>query len=126
MQSEIISNLKKRIMRRVHFFFMLRNLAPLAFDFALLAVVAFIVTLFVSVKQVLANLSVASSGGGISSFSFTAISETEIQTKLLLLVFGAIGFFAVRHLKQAVRAARVLRDGKKAIFPPQKADNEPR
>lgn len=115
MQSEIMNNLKKRIMRRVYFFFMLRNIAPLAFDCLLLVIVAFVVTLFVSVKQVLANLSVVSAQGGISAFSLTAISQTEIQTKLLFVVLGAIGFFAVRHLKRAVRAARVLRDGKNKI-----------
>lgn len=117
MNSEIMNNLKERIMRRVYFFFMLRNVAPLAFDCLLIAAAAFVVTLFVSVKQVMANLSVASAGGGIYDFSFTAISETELETKLLLIVLGVIGFFSVRHLKRAVRAARVLKEGSKDIAP---------
>lgn len=119
MQSEIMNNLKKKIMRRVYFFFMLRNIAPLAFDCLLLVVVAFVVTLFVSVKQVLANLSAVGALGGISAFSLSAISQTEIQTKFLLVALGVIGFFAVRHLRRAVSAARILKDGKKDISSPK-------
>lgn len=104
--------LKQRIMRRIYFLFMVRNLSPFAFDCLLLVIVAFVVTLFVSVSDVLANLSTAQSSGSVSSFSLSAFSSTELETKLLLVVLGAIGFFAVRHLKQAWRAVQTLKQGK--------------
>ncbi|MDO8594300.1 MAG: hypothetical protein Q7R93_02175 [bacterium] len=98
-------------MRRIYLVFMIRNLSPFAFDCLLIVVAAFIATLFVSVKQVFLNLSLAQSTGNLSNFSLSAVSGTELQTKLLLVVLGVIGFFAVRHLKQAVRAVRALRQG---------------
>ena len=101
--------LKQRIMRRIYFLFMVRNLSPLAFDCLLLVVVGFIATLFVSVSDVLENLSTAQSSGSISSFSLSAFSATELETKLLLVVLGAIGFFAVRHLRRALLAVRTLK-----------------
>lgn len=104
--------LKQRIMRRIYFLFMVRNLSPLAFDCLLLVVVGFIATLFVSVNDVLENLSTAQSSGSISSFSLSAFSATELETKLLLVILGAIGFFAVRHLKRAWGAVQVIH-GKK-------------
>ncbi len=106
------ASLKQRIMRRIYFLFMVRNLSPLAFDCLLLVVVGFVVTLFVSIGDVLQNLSTAQSSGSISNFSFSAFSATELETKILLVVLGAIGFFAVRHLKQAWRAVQVIRDKK--------------
>lgn len=99
-------------MRRIYFLFMVRNLSPLAFDCLLLVIVAFIVTLFVSVRDVLENLSIAQSVGSVSSFSLSAFSATELETKFLLIVLGAIGFFAVRHLKQAWRAVQTLKQSK--------------
>lgn len=102
--------LKQRIMRRIYFIFLLRNTAPLAFDCLVLVVVAFVATLFVSFRDVWANLSIASSGGSIAGFSFSAFTDTELTTKFLLLVLGVVGFLAVRDLKRAVRAIRTLRE----------------
>ena len=104
-----VKTLKQRIMRRIYFVFLLRNTAPLAFDCLILVVSAFVVTVFVSVKDVWANLSVARAGGGIAGFSLSAFTDTELQTKFLLLALGVVGFFAVRDLKRAVRAIRTLR-----------------
>ena len=101
--------LKQRIMRRVYFLFVLRNTAPLAFDCLVLVIAAFGATVFVSVQDVWANLSVARAGGGIAGFSLSAFTDTELQTKFLLLALGVVGFFAVRDLKRAVRAIRTLR-----------------
>jgi hypothetical protein len=103
--------LKQRIMRRIYFVFMARNLSPFAFDLLAIVIVAFLATIFVSVNNVLENLSTARSSGNISGFSLTALSETELQTKLLLVVLGAIGFFAVRHLRRAWWAVKTLRQG---------------
>ncbi|HBV00849.1 MAG TPA: hypothetical protein DEF00_00445 [Candidatus Taylorbacteria bacterium] len=102
---------KQRIMRRIYFVFMVRNLSPFAFDCLAIVIVAFIATLFVSVNDVLLNLSTAQNSGNLSNFSLSAFSATELQTKLLLVVLGAIGFFAVRHLKCALRAVRTLKHG---------------
>ena len=103
-----MDNLKKRIMRRIYFLYMVRNFSPLAFDCFLLVVVVFVVTLFVSVKDVLANLAMVQANS-LSNFSIAAFADTEIETKLLLVVLGVVGFLAVRDLKRAVRAVRVMR-----------------
>ena len=103
-------SLKQRIMRRIYFIFMVRNFSPFVFDCFLVIAAAFIVTLFVSVKDVLLNLTTAQNSGNLSNFSFSAFSGTELETKILLVVLGVIGFFLVRHLKQAVRAVRTLRE----------------
>ena len=89
---------------------MVRNFSPFVFDCFLVIAAAFIVTLFVSVKDVLLNLTTAQNSGNLSNFSFSAFSGTELETKILLVVLGVIGFFLVRHLKQAVRAVRTLRE----------------
>ena len=111
-QPDMKRTLRQRIMRRVYTLFLVRNFSPFAFDCAVIAGIAFIVTLFVSVKDVWDNFSTAQSSGSLSDFSFSAVSSTELETKLLLIVLGIIGFFAVRHLKQAVRAVRELRKGR--------------
>ncbi len=112
------STLKQRIMRKVYRAFMLRNLAPLAFDIALLVGAAFLVTVFVSVRDVLSNFGTAASGGSYVRFSIAAVSGTKLQTKLLLLFLGVIGFFAVRHLRRAVAAWRVMQGKTQAKKPP--------
>lgn len=109
--------LKQRIMRRIYFLFMVRETAPLAFDCLGIVIVAFIATLFVSVKDVWGNLSMAQSSGNLSNFSLSAFSATELETKLLLVVLGVVGFFAVRHLKRAVRAMKTLRQGAESPKP---------
>ena len=105
---EGIGELKKRIMRRIYVVFLMRNAAPFAFDCACIAILAFIATFFVSIRDVLANLSVANADGGLTRFSASALSETELSTKFLLVAFGVVGFLAMRHLKRAVRAARLV------------------
>ena len=104
--------LKQRIMRRIYFIFMVRNFSPFVFDCFLVIVAAFIATLFVSVNDVLLNLTTAQNSGNLSGFSLSAFSSTEFETKLLLVVLGVIGFFLVRHLKKAVRAVMTLKQGK--------------
>lgn len=106
-----VKTLKQRIMRRIYFLFMLHNLAPLAFDCLLVVVVAFIATLFVSFTDVFANVSMVRAAGGLSQYSLEAFTQTELQTKFLLLVLGVVGFLAARDLKRAVRAVRTLRGG---------------
>lgn len=88
---------------------MVRNLAPLAFDIALLVIFAFFITVIVSVRDVFLNFSTAASGSSALQFSVAAVSGTKIETKLLLVALGVIGFFALRHLKKAVKAVRTLR-----------------
>ena len=100
-------------MRRIYFLFLVRNCAPFAFDCVMFCLVVFAATFFVSVKDVFANLSVATAGGGLSVFSESAFTETELSTKFLLLALGLVGFLAARHLRQAVSAARLVRDGNK-------------
>ena len=95
-------------MRRIYFLFMVRETAPLAFDCLGIVIVAFIATLFLSVKHLFLNL---------SNFSLSAFSATELETKLLLVVLGVVGFFAVRHLKRAVRAMKTLRQGAESPKP---------
>ena len=102
------STLKQRIMRRIYRVFLLRNFAPLAFDSLIVVILAFIATFFVSFRDVWTNLGMARSGGGLSQFSMTAVSDTELETKFLLLVLGVVGFLAVRDLRRAVRAVRTL------------------
>ncbi|OHA20808.1 MAG: hypothetical protein A2849_03415 [Candidatus Taylorbacteria bacterium RIFCSPHIGHO2_01_FULL_51_15] len=104
-----VKSLKERIMRRVYVVFMVRNLSPFAFDCVVAVVLIFIATLFVSVGDVLANFSTASTGGGLSRFSVAALSDTELETKLLLFVLGVVGFLGVRDLKRATRAMKTLR-----------------
>ncbi len=104
-----VKTLKQRIMRRIYLVFMVRNTAPLAFDCLVLVIAALVATAFVSVRDVWANLSVASAGGGVAGFSLSAFTGTELETKLLLVALGIVGFFAVRDLKRAVRAIRTLR-----------------
>lgn len=108
-----VKTLKQRIMRRIYFIYMVRNFAPLAFDGAVIILAAFFVTVFVSVRDVLANFSVAASGSSAFQFSVAAVSGTKLPTKILLLVLGIVGFFSVRHLKRAARAIQKLREGKK-------------
>ena len=105
--------LKQRIMRRIYLLFMVRNLAPLAFDCLLIVVAAFIATLFVSVKDVFSNFSLVRASGGLSQYSIDAFAQTELETKFLLLILGVVGFLAVRDLKRAVRAVRTLRGKEK-------------
>lgn len=107
-----IKTLKQKIMRRIYFLFLLRHTAPLAFDCLILVAIALFATLFVSVKDVLANLSVASEKSGIAAFSLSAFSETELATKVLLAALGVIGFLAVRDIKRAWRAVLTLRGDK--------------
>ncbi|MEK7208202.1 MAG: hypothetical protein AAB699_01480 [Patescibacteria group bacterium] len=102
-------------MRRIYLIFMVRNLAPLAFDSLIVVLLAVIATFFVSFGDVWVNLGTAKSGGGLSQFSLTAVSDTELETKFLLLVLGVVGFLAVRDLKRAVRAVRTLKEGKSQI-----------
>ncbi len=106
-----IEQLKKKVMRRIYFLFMVRNTAPLAFDGVIVCVIGFVATFFISVKDVLANLSVATANGGFLNFSATAISHTGLPTKVLLLALGLVGFLAARHLRLAVRAARLVYAG---------------
>lgn len=101
--------LKKRIMRKIYRAFLLRSVAPFAFDCLAIIVLAFFATLFVSVRDVFLNLSTASGSGQLWRFSFSAVSETELTTKILLVVFGVAGFVAYKHLKRAVRAVRTVR-----------------
>ena len=61
-------------MRRVYLLFMLRNLAPLAFDCFGLAALAFVATFFVSIKHVIANLSFVEGAESFSRFSLLAFS----------------------------------------------------
>ncbi len=96
-------------MRRIYLLFMVRNLSPFAFDCVLIVGAVFMVSVFVSVRDVLSNFSTAASGSNALMFSLSAVSGTKLQTKILLVVLGVVGFFAVRHLKQAVRAVRTLR-----------------
>lgn len=105
--------LKQRIMRRIYFLYMVRNLAPLAFDCVVIVIAAFIATLFVSVKDVFANLSLVGNMGGMSRYSFDALSQTELETKFLLFVLGVVGFLAVRDLKRAWHAVKTLRNTEK-------------
>ncbi len=56
-------------MRRIYLLFLVRNCAPFAFDCVMLCLVVFAATFFVSVGDVLNNLSVATAGGGLSTFS---------------------------------------------------------
>lgn len=105
--------LKQRIMRRIYILYMLRTIAPFAFDCLVIIIVAFIATLFVSVKDVWENLSMAQDSGQLSSFSFSALSGTELTTKLLLVVLGVVGYITYRHLKRAWRAVKTLRGEKK-------------
>ena len=107
-----VRTLRQRIMRRIYLLFMVRNLSPLAFDVLGLVVLAFVVRLFVSIRHVWQNLAMASGSGNLSNFSLTALSHTELETKLLFVVLGVVGFFAVRHLRQAWRAVRTLRNNK--------------
>ncbi len=111
--SQSVRTLKQRIMRRVYLLFMVRNLSPFAFDCVLIVVAVFFVTVFVSVRDVLSNFSTAASGSNAFMFSLSAVSGTKLQTKLLLVALGVVGFFAVRHLKRAVRAIQTLREEKK-------------
>jgi len=106
-----VKSLKQRIMRRIYILYMLRTIAPFAFDCLIIIIVAFIATLFVSVKDVWKNLGMAQDSGQLSSFSFSALSETEITTKLLLIVLGVVGYITYRHLKRAWRAVRTLKQG---------------
>lgn len=108
----VIKTLKQRIMRRIYFLFMLRNVAPFAFDCLIIVIIAFIATLFVSVKDVLANFSAAREASGIANFSLSAFSETELETRILLVVLSVVGFLAVRDIKRAWRAVRTLRGDK--------------
>jgi len=101
--------LKKKIMRRIYLLFMVRNLAPLAFDVTLLILFVFFISVIVSVRDVFLNFSTAASGSNALQFSMSAVSGTKIQTKLLLVALGVIGFFAVRHVKCAVQAVRTIR-----------------
>lgn len=101
--------LKQRIMRRIYFLYLVRNAAPFAFDCFFIVLLGFIATFFVSIRDVLSNLSAASTGGSISGFSLTAFSDTEFETKILLVVLGAVGFLAVRDLKRAWRAVCAVR-----------------
>lgn len=105
--------LKQRIMRRIYLIFLARNLSPLAFDAGAIAILGFIITLFVSVRDVFANFSVASENGTISTFSINAVAETSLLNKLILIVLGIIGFYAVRHLRRAVKAIQTLRGSQK-------------
>lgn len=105
-------SLKQRIMRRIYFLFMVRNLAPLAFDCALIAIAAFFITVLVSVHDVISNFGTAASGSNAFQFSVAAVSGTKLQTKLLLLFLGVVGFFSMRHLRRAVKAVRMIRDKK--------------
>lgn len=98
-------------MRRIYLLFLVRKTAPFAFDCVVFSLVVFAATFFVSVKDVLTNLSVATVDGGFSNFSASAFSETELSTKFLLLALGLVGFLAARHLRQAVNAARLVRVG---------------
>ncbi len=123
MREEINNNhlhhktLRQRIMRRIYLLFMVRNLSPFAFDCVLIVVAVFFVTVFVSVHDVLSNFTTAASGSNALMFSLSAVSGTKLQTKLLLVALGVVGFFAVRHLKQAVRAVRTLREQKSESKP---------
>ncbi len=99
-------------MRRIYFLFLVRNCAPFAFDCVIFCLVVFAATFFVSIKDVLANLSVATAGGNFLNFSTSAVSHTGLSTKFLLLALGLVGFLAARHLRQAVNAARLVRNGR--------------
>ncbi len=111
-QNTIKRTLKQRIMRRVYFLFMVRNFSPLVFDCVIIVIAAFLITVFVSVRDVFSNFSIAASGSNAFQFSVAAVSGTKLQTKLMLVALGIAGFFGVRHLKKAVKAVRTLRDKK--------------
>ncbi len=98
-------------MRRIYFLFLVRNCAPFAFDCVVFCLVVFVATFFVSIKDVLANLSVATAGGNFLNFSTAAFSHTGLSTRFLMLALGLVGFLAARHLRQAVSAARLVREG---------------
>ena len=103
--------LKQRIMRRIYLLFMVRNLSPFVFDCLIIILAAFFVTVFVSVRDVLSNFGTAASGSNVLEFSIAAVSGTKLETKFMLVALGVAGYFAVRHLKRAVRAIRTLREG---------------
>lgn len=101
--------LKQRIMRRVYFLFMVRNFSPLVFDCVIIVIAAFLITVFVSVRDVFSNFSIAASGSNVFQFSVAAVSGTKLQTKLMLVALGIAGFFGIRHLRRAVQAVKTLR-----------------
>ena len=111
-QNDMKRTLKQRIMRRIYFLFMVRNFSPLVFDCVIIVIAAFLITVFVSVRDVFSNFSIAASGSNAFQFSVAAVSGTKLQTKLMLVALGIAGFFGVRHLKKAVKAVRTLRDKK--------------
>ncbi len=116
--------LKQRIMRRIYFMFMVRNLSPFAFDCLAIVLVAFLITVFVSVHDVISNFGAAASGSSALQFSVAAVSGTKLQTKLLLLILGIVGFFTVRHLKRAVRAVRTLRKNTEQKLNPNNTEQD--
>jgi hypothetical protein len=108
-------------MRRVYHVFMMRAIAPFAFDCLVIVIAAFAATLFVSVQDVWDNFLRAQSSGQLGTFSFSALEGTELTTKILLLIFGVAGFIAYKHLKRAVRAVRTIRE---KPTPPQSFVND--
>src|SRR3989338_5385151 len=111
-QSDLKRTVRQRVMRRIYWLFMVRNVAPLVFDCVVIVIAAFLITVFVSVRDVFSNFSTAASGSNAFQFSVAAVSGTKLQTKLMLLSLGIAGFFGIRHLKKAVRAVRVIREKK--------------
>jgi len=96
-------------MRRVYFLFMVRNFSPLVFDCVIIVIAAFLITVFISVRDVFANFSTAASGSNVLGFSIAAVSGTKLQTKLMLVALGIAGFFGIRHLRRAIQAVKALR-----------------
>ena len=104
------NSLKRRIMRRIYRVYIVRSFAPFTFDCLGIITLAFVATLLVSVKDVYDNLSTAQDSGQLGSFSFSALADTELTTKLILVVLGIVGYITYRHFKRAVYAVRTLRE----------------
>lgn len=97
--------LKKQIMHRVYYSYSLRLLAsPFATHGAVLLLSIFLMTYFVSFKDVFANL-MQVPVGNLANYAFTSLMTTEVWTLILL----GVATFSILSLRFRIHIPNLIR-----------------
>lgn len=93
-----MADLKRRIMRRVYFVWAVRRVAhSVSLKLALVVLLVWQLTTFISVKNVLANVP-RGSDGSLFEFLAAAFLNTEVASWAIATLLAAVGVWLVRGL----------------------------
>ena len=100
----MMTNLEKRIMRRVYAVFIMRQLTrPMAVKLYGVCIAAFTLSFFVSFQNVIANMPSFSDFNRLYTFNVSAVTHTELVVQFILIALLGILVALSRDIMQAFR-----------------------